>query len=148
MRDIKNKGVRSSYEISKKYEAGIILKGFEVKAILESKGRLNGAYVKFINNEPYLSNFELPIYSKANKNMEYNPRRDRKLLLNKSEITSLNRQVKEKNYTIIPMRIYRKNKFIKVEVALARGKKLYERKRDQIDQKQKLDLRRLQKSMY
>lgn len=148
MNDLRNKGALSNYEVSKKYEAGIILKGFEVKAILEGKGKLIGSFIKFVKGEPYLTNFELPLYSKTSKKMEYDPSRERKLLLKKTEISALHKQVKEKGLTIIPLRIYQKDKYIKVEIALAKGKKRHDKKRDEIESTQKMDLLRLQKNRY
>lgn len=148
MNDLRNKGALSNYDITKKYEAGIILRGYEVKAILEGKGKLMGSFVKFIKNEPYLTNFELPLYSKTSKKIEYYPGRERKLLLKKSEINALHKQVKEKGLTIIPLRIYKKDKFIKVEIALAKGKKRHDKKRDEIEATQKMDLLRMQRDRY
>jgi SsrA-binding protein len=123
-----NPGVNYHYQILEKFEAGIELKGFEVKAIKNNQGSLKGAYISYKNNELYLVNFNLPPYQPKNTPKDYQQDRDRKLLLKKGEINYLAGKLKEKGYTLIPLQIYSKNNLIKVEIALAKGLKKYEKK--------------------
>jgi SsrA-binding protein len=123
-----NPGVNYHYQILEKFEAGIELKGFEVKAIKNNQGSLRGAYISYKNNELYLVNFNLPPYQPKNTPKDYQQDRDRKLLLKKGEINYLASKLKEKGYTLIPLQIYSKNNLIKVEIALAKGLKKYEKK--------------------
>jgi len=123
-----NPGVNYHYQILEKFEAGIELKGFEVKAIKNNQGSLKGAYISYKNNELYLVNFNLPPYQPKNTPKDYQQDRDRKLLLKKSEINYLVSKLKEKGYTLIPLQIYSKNNLIKVEIALVKGLKKYEKK--------------------
>lgn len=123
-----NPGVNYHYQILEKFEAGIELKGFEVKAIKNNQGSLKGAYISYKNNELYLVNFNLPPYQPKNTPKDYQKDRDRKLLLKKSEINYLVSKLKEKGHTLIPLQIYSKNNLIKVEIALVKGLKKYEKK--------------------
>lgn len=123
---IQNKEALRNYEILEKFEAGLQLYGFEAKAIFNGKGSLKGSYVSKRGNELYLLNFNLPPYQEKNVPQFYDPSRPRKLLLKKKEINYLISKLKTKGLTIIPLRIYNKNRLIKVEIALARGLKKYE----------------------
>ncbi len=125
---VKNKKAYHDYEIIEKYEAGIKLKGSEVKSIREGHGDLKGSYVKIINDEIWLVGFNLPPYSKAPIVFDYDPVRPRKLLLNKSEIKRLRGKVEKQGYSIIPLEIYTKRNLLKLSIALARGLKKKEKK--------------------
>ncbi len=132
---IQNPDVYRHYEILERFTAGIELKGFEVKALFSGKGSLKGAYVSYFNNELFLKNFFIPPYQEKNVPKNYHPRRDRKLLLKKSEILHLIHRVKQPGLTIVPLRVYNKNRLIKVEIALVRGLKKYE-KREKIKKRE------------
>jgi len=123
---IQNKEVFKNYEILEKFEAGIELYGFEVKSIFSGKGSLKGSYVSKKGNELFLINFYLPPYQEKNTPSFYNPSRPRKLLLKRKEINYLLSKLKNKSLTIVPLRIYNKNRLIKVEIALVRGLKKFE----------------------
>ncbi len=143
---VKNKKASFNYHILDKMEAGLVLSGQEVKATREGKASLFGAYVTIKKGECYLVNCNISPYQPKNTPANYNPRRDRKLLLKKKEIDHLSGKTKEKGVTLIPLRIYTRKNLLKIEVGVARGKKKYDKreaiKRREIDR----DLRREIKS--
>lgn len=130
----KNKRASFDYELIEKYEAGLMLLGHEVKAVKDGQVNLSGAYIawKNINNksELYLVKAQISPYRLAGKLDDYNPKRDRKLLLNKSEISHLIGKTKQTGLTLIPVKIYTKRGLIKLEFALAKGKKKYDKRED------------------
>jgi SsrA-binding protein len=132
---IQNPGVHYHYQILESFEAGIELKGFEVKALREGKGSLKGSYVTIRDNEVYLVNFNIPPYQSKNTPKDYDENRPRKLLLKRKEIKYLIGKIKEKKSIIIPTKIYSKRNLIKVEIALAKALKKYE-KREKIKEKE------------
>jgi SsrA-binding protein len=132
---IQNPGVHYHYQILESFEAGIELKGFEVKALREGKGSLKGSYVTIKDNEVYLVNFNIPPYQPKNTPKDYDENRPRKLLLKRKEIKYLIGKIKEKKLVIIPTKIYSKRNLIKVEIALAKALKKYE-KREKIKEKE------------
>jgi SsrA-binding protein len=134
---VTNKRAEHDYFILDRYEAGIALKGTEVKSLRQGKANFLDAYVDFINGEAYLVNMHISEYTQGNR-FNHEEKRKRKLLLKKNEILKLQQKVKEKGFTVIPLRAYVKNGKIKIEIALARGKKLYD-KRESIAEK---DLKR------
>lgn len=134
---ITNKRAEHDYFIISRIEAGIELKGTEVKSLRNGKANFLDSYVDFINGEAFLVNMHISEYSHGNR-YNHEEKRKRKLLLNKAEIRKLQQKVKERGYTVIPLRAYLKNGKIKIEIALARGKKLYD-KRESIAKK---DLKR------
>lgn len=124
-----NKIIHREYSLLEKYEAGIVLTGAEVKAVRAGGMRLGKAYVRFIDNELYLVNAEVSIY-KFSRPQEYNPSRSRKLLLKRSELLRLQTKLKSvPNLTIVPVACYNKKSLIKLEIALAKGKRGWEKKR-------------------
>ncbi len=125
-----NKEAKLKYDILEKYEAGIVLEGPEVKS-LRTKGTVSfkDSFVKIINGEAWLYNLYIAPYKHATVSPP-DPLRTRKLLLHKREIMRLYGKVQEKGLTIIPLRLYWKNNKVKVEIALARGKKLHDRRRE------------------
>ncbi len=132
---IQNPGVHYHYQILESFEAGIELKGFEVKALREGKGSLKGSYVTIKDNEVYLVNFNIPPYQPKNTPKDYDENRPRKLLLKRKEIKYLIGKIKEKKIIIIPTKIYSKRNLIKVEIALAKALKKYE-KREKIKERE------------
>lgn len=125
---IENKKAYFNYEILDTYEAGIELLGYEVKAVRGSKGSLDGAHVTLRGNEAFIVGLLVSPYQEKNTPEEYNPRRERKLLLKKKELEVLTKRTGEKGLTIVPIKLYNKNSKIKVEVALVRGKKKYDKR--------------------
>ncbi len=132
---IQNPDAFRNYEILEKFVAGIKLKGFEVKSLLSGKGSLKGSYVSPEKNELYLKNFYLPPYQEKNTPKNYEPRRPRKLLLKRREIDYLIDKIKEPGKTLIPLKIFNQKRLLKVEIALVKGLKKYE-KRDKIKKRE------------
>jgi SsrA-binding protein len=124
-----NRKARHEYSILQVFEAGIVLVGTEVKALRQGKANLVDSYGKLKNGEVWLVNAHISEYTQGNIN-NHNPRRERKLLLNKSEIRKLIGKTREKGLTLVPLRLYFKNGKAKVELALAKGKKVYDKRRD------------------
>jgi SsrA-binding protein len=124
-----NRKARHEYTILQTIEAGIVLVGTEVKSLRQGKANLVDGYAKIENGELWLVNANISEYTQGNIN-NHDPRRERKLLLNKSEIRKLIGKTKEKGLTLIPLRFYFKNGKVKVELALAKGKKVYDKRRD------------------
>ena len=124
-----NRKARHDYFIDEKYEAGIALVGTEVKSIRAGKVSLRDSYAEVVNGEAYLQNMHISPYDKGSR-FNHDPKRPRKLLLHKREIKKLLGQTTQKGYTLIPLRLYFKRGKVKVELALARGKKLYDKRQD------------------
>lgn len=139
-----NKKARHDYHIDDEFEAGIVLVGTEVKSIREGRVSFKDSYADIKRNEIFLRNLHISPYSFAYYD-NHESLRTRKLLLHKQEIKKLIIKVREKGYTIIPLKIYFKNNKIKVKIGLAKGKKLYD-KRESIKEKDvKRDLDRERK---
>lgn len=122
-----NRKAHFDYFISDTFEAGICLEGSEVKSLREGNANLNDCYVQIKNSEVYLIGLYIKPFEKASS---YAPdsKRTRKLLLQKREIFRLSQKTKEKGLTIIPTKMYFKNNLVKVEIGLAKGKKLYDKR--------------------
>lgn len=128
-----NKKAYHDFFIEEKYECGIALVGTEVKSLRMGKCSLKEAYVRIVNGEAVISGMHISPYEKGNI-FNRDPVRDRKLLLHKKEINRLLGRIKEKGYTLVPLQVYLKDQLVKVEIGLARGKKLYD-KRDDLKKK-------------
>jgi len=129
-----NRKAYHDYDIIETYEAGIVLTGTEVKSLREGRANLKDSYVIIKEAEAWLLNCHISPYSHGNI-MNHDPVRTRKLLFHKKEIQRLMGQIAKKGYTLIPLKIYFKGSWAKVEVALARGKRKYE-KRDRIRERE------------
>ncbi len=129
-----NRKANFQYVILKKYEAGMVLLGTEVKSLREAKVNMQDAYAKFIDDELWLVNCHISEYKFGNIN-NHEPLRNRKLLLNKTELRKIKSQLQEKGLTMIPLRMYFINAKAKVELGIAKGKKLYD-KRETIKQRE------------
>lgn len=124
-----NKTYHLNYTPIEKYEAGVVLTGAEVKSVKKGRIKLENSFVKILGNEVYLVNAEIPIYEFA-RPQEYDPRRTRKLLLHKREIVRLKTKMKKGgNLTVVPTSCYNKKGLIKIQIALSRGKRRWERKK-------------------
>jgi SsrA-binding protein len=123
-----NKKAFHNFEIIEKYEAGIMLVGSEVKSIREGKVNLKDAYVDMRLQEAILVNSHISAYSNASYN-NHEPERERKLLLHKQELLKIDRKVKTRGVTVVPLRMFFTSKgLVKVEIAVAKGKRLYDKK--------------------
>ncbi len=124
-----NKKARHEYFLDEFFEAGIELAGTEVKSLRMGKCSIKEAWVRIQNGEVFLYQMHISPYEKGNL-FNRDPLRPRKLLLHKAQIRKLEQQIKTKGYTIVPVRVYFKKSLAKVEIALARGKKLYDKRAD------------------
>jgi SsrA-binding protein len=132
--EIKNRSVYHEYFIDVKYEAGMVLMGTEVKSIRDGKVSFNDSYCLIHKGEIWIKSLHIAEYSHGNIN-NHEAMRDRKLLLQKKEIKKIESKLKEKGYTLVPLRIYLNEKgLIKIEIGLAKGKKLHD-KRETLRQK-------------
>lgn len=125
-----NKKARHDYFIEKIYEAGLVLKGTEVKSIRQGRVNLKESYVIVKDGEIFVFGMHVSPYKEGNIFNE-DPLRTRKLLLNKSEIRRISQEVKLAGSTVVPLRLYFKNGRAKLEIALAKGKKLYDKRESQ-----------------
>lgn len=126
---ISNRKARHDYQILDVYEAGIVLKGSEVKSLRQGRANLQDSYADVKRGEVWLHNMHISPFEQANR-FNHDPVRDRKLLLNKSEIRKLIGKTTEKGLTLVPLKVYFKKGIAKVELALAKGKKDYDRRED------------------
>ncbi len=145
--EILNKRAKHEYTFIDVVEAGIVLQGTEIKSIRQSKVNLRDAYCLFKKGELYIKSMFIKEYEHGNI-FNHEPRRTRKLLLKKGELKKLEKRVKERGFTIVPYRLYLNERGIaKLEIALAQGKKTFD-KRESIKQKdQKRDLARMKKNL-
>jgi len=131
-----NKRANFDYEILGKYEAGIVLLGYEVKSIKTGHIDLKGSYVTLKKNPnkdlpaAYLTNCHIPLYKHAGKMPNYDPYQPRKLLLKSSEISRIVGKKQEKGLTLVPIRVYNKGSLIKLEFGIGRGKKKVDKRED------------------
>ena len=128
-----NKKAYYDYFIDEKYEAGLVLHGTEVKSLRQGKCSIKEAYIQIINGEVFVINMNITPYEKGNI-FNKDPLRPKKLLLHQSEINKLEGQTSQKGFTIVPLQVYLSKGRVKMEIGLARGKKLYD-KRDSIAKK-------------
>ncbi len=123
-----NRKARFDYEILDKYEAGIELLGAEVKSVRGGRMSLEGAFVIVRGGEVFLINSNIPAYQPLNAPKDYDPLRNRRVLLTKKEIHELADGEKNKSLTIVPISVYNKNRKIKIEIALVKGKKKHDKR--------------------
>ncbi len=136
-----NKKAYHDYFIDEKYEAGIELFGTEVKSIRMGKCSVKESFVRVDKGEIYVFGMNISPYEKGNI-FNKDPLRIRKLLLHKSEIQKLDENIAQKGYTLVPLSVYFKGSLVKVEIGLARGKKLYDKRDDIAKKDQKRELER------
>jgi len=126
-----NKQAGFSYDLLEKFEAGIVLLGHEVKSVKQGQISIKSAYITIKHTpkpELYLINATISRYQKAGALPNYDPLRERKLLLQKNELSRLIGKLEQKGLTLLPVRVYTKHNLVKMEIALGRGKKLFEKK--------------------
>jgi len=136
-----NRKARHDYFIEETYEAGIALKGTEVKSLRAGKVNLKDSYAQVENGEMYIFNMHISPYEQGNR-FNVDPVRPRKLLLHKSEINRLYGKVKQQGLTLVPLKLYFKRGRVKVELALARGKKLYDKREAMAERDARRDVER------
>lgn len=124
-----NKKARHDYAVIETFEAGMVLKGTEIKSIRQRRVNLKDGFARVRNGEIYLMNVHISPYEQGNI-FNHDPLRTRKLLLHKKQITKINQEMKNPGITLIPLKIYIKNGFAKVLLGLAKGKKQYDKRED------------------
>lgn len=125
---VDNRKAHFNYEILEKYEAGIELLGFEVKSVKKGQGSLEGAYVIVRGGEAYVVGMNIPPYQQNNTPKDYEPVRNRRLILGKKEIAELANIDAGKGLTIVPISIYNKGPYVKLSIAVVRGKKKFDKR--------------------
>ena len=131
--EILNRKASHDYFIKDRYEAGIELKGTEIKSIRKGSANISDAYARIKNNEVFLTNMYIAKYEEGNR-FNHDERRERKLLLHKKEIIKINHEIITNRYTLIPLKLYFKKNKVKIELGVCQGKKLYD-KREAVKQK-------------
>lgn len=143
--NIRNKKASFEYAFIDKYVAGIQLNGTEIKSIRDSKASINEAYCFVKDSEIFIKNMHIAIYEAGSYN-NHDPKRDRKLLLNKTEIKKIEKKMKDKGLTLIPLVLFLNEKGLaKIEIAIAKGKKLYDKRESLKEQDSKRMIGRLMK---
>ena len=140
---IRNKKAGFNFELLERYEAGVELWGTEVKSLRGGQGKLEGAHVVVRGGEAYLVGASIPAYQKANAPKDYDPERVRRLLLKKKEIVELFTESEKKGLTIVPVRWYNREGRLKLEIAVARGKKKHDKRESIKERESSRALRRL-----
>lgn len=136
-----NKKAYHEYFIDEKYEAGIVLHGTEVKSLRQGQCSIKEAFIRVENGEIFIYGMHISPYEKGNI-FNKDPLRVRKLLLHKNEIDKIQGKTKEKGITIVPLKVYFSKRLVKIEIGLARGKKLYDKRNDIAKKDQKREAER------
>ncbi|EFW04865.1 SsrA-binding protein [Coprobacillus cateniformis] len=142
-----NKKAYHDYFILDTYEAGIELQGTEIKSIRKGSVNLKDSFIRIRNDEAFIDNMHIASYEQGNR-FNHEPLRQRKLLLHKKEIKKLQKELKENGLTIVPTKLYFNTSKLKVEIALARGKKLYDKRQDLKEKDSKRDIEKALKNAY
>jgi SsrA-binding protein len=140
-----NRKARHDYHLLERVEAGIVLTGTEVKSLRDGRATLAQSWADVRNGEVWLQGAEIATYAQGNT-ANHDPTRPRKLLLHRREIDRLYAQVREKGLTLVPTRLYFKDGRVKIEIALARGKDVRDKRRTVVDREAKRDMERALKS--
>jgi SsrA-binding protein len=141
-----NRKARHDYDIIETYEAGIALTGSEIKSLRNGRMNLRGSYARIMNGEVYLLDAHIPIYEQSGTHFNHEPTRPRKLLLHRREINRLGGSLREKGLTLVPLKVYFRGRLAKVELGVARGKKLYDKREDVAKREAQRDIERTMKS--
>ncbi len=145
---VSNKKARFDFELLETFEAGISLLGTEVKSVRSNQGRLEGGHVIVRGDEAFLVNISIPAYQKANSPKDYDPERPRKLLLTQKEIRHLEEKSEKQGLTLVPIKWYNKNNRLKLEIAVARGKKKADKRQSIKERDTKRDIERELKQKF
>lgn len=144
---IKNRKARHEFDVEETYEAGLVLRGTEVKSLRQGKASLKEAFAYMKDGEVWLRDMYIKPYEHASYS-NHNDRRERKLLLNKREIREIDQSINQKGYTLIPLKLYFKKGYAKVLMGLAKGKKHHDKRQDIKERDQKRELERQYKGTY
>lgn len=142
-----NRKARHDYELYDRYEAGLELKGTEIKSIRRGKVQLKDSYISFYNNEAYIKGMHISPYEFGNI-FNHDETRDRKLLLHKKEIRKLYQDTRIKGYTVVPVGLYLSKGLAKLEIALAKGKNLHDKRESQKAKDAKREIEKALKNQY
>ena len=145
--EIINRKARFNYTIIDEYECGIELKGTEIKSIRRGKVQLKDSYISVYNNEAYIKGMHISPYEFGNI-FNHDETRDRKLLLHKKEIRKLYQDTRIKGYTVVPVRLYLSKGLAKLEIALAKGKNLHDKRESQKAKDAKREIEKALKNQY
>jgi SsrA-binding protein len=137
---VKNRKAGFTYHILKTYEAGISLKGSEVKSIRDGKVNIENSYGRIVGGEVYLYDMHISPYDKASTSID--PKRERKILLHKGQIRKIESGLQNKGMTLIPLEIYIEKGLVKVKIGLAKGKRIYEKRDKIIENVQRREIRK------
>jgi SsrA-binding protein len=140
-----NRKARHDYFIEESYEAGVVLFGSEIKSIRAGRCNLRGSYARTLNGEVWLYDAHISPYEQSGTHFNHEPTRPRKLLLRRREISRIVGQIERQGYTLVPLRVYLKGRIAKVEVGLAKGKKLFDKREDIAERQAKRDIDRAMK---
>lgn len=127
--EIVNRKARHDFIVDETYEAGLILKGTEVKSLRQGKASFTDSFAYMDNGEVWLKDLYIKEFDHGSY-FNHDPRRKRKLLLNRNEIQKIDKALKQKGYTLVPLKIYFKKGYAKILIGLARGKKMYDKRQD------------------
>ncbi len=141
-----NRKARHDYFIDESYEAGVALTGSEIKSIRAGRINLRGSYARVVNGEVWMYDVHISPYDQSGKFFNHEPTRPRKLLLHRREISRILGQVERQGFTLVPLRLYFKGRNAKIDLGLARGKKLYDKRDDIATRDAKRDIERAMKS--
>lgn len=142
-----NKRAGFDYTLGEHYEAGLVLTGNEVKSVKTGHASLKGSFVTVKGNELYLTNAFIPRYAQAHRDTKHEDTRSRKLLLRKREIRSLIGKSRTSGLTLVPLRLYTKKQLVKLEFAVGKGKKAYDKRSDIAKREAKRKMERAIKSL-
>lgn len=141
-----NRRARHDYEIEETYEAGLALTGSEIKSVRGGRVNLRGSFARVVNEEVFAFDMHISPYEQSGTYFNHNPTRPRKLLLHRREIKRLLGLVQQKGMTLVPLRVYFRGKHAKLELGVARGKKLYDKREDIARRDAQRDIERAIKS--
>lgn len=139
-----NRKASHDYYLEDRYEVGLVLTGTEIKSLRKGKAQFKDAYISFVKGEAFIKEMHIAPYDHGNI-FNHDETRERKLLLHKYEIRKLQQKVKLKGYTLVPTKLYLKKGRAKLEIALAKGKNLYDKRQDQKDRDVKREIEKAMK---
>lgn len=142
-----NRKASHEYFLEDRFEVGLVLQGTEIKAIRKGSVQLKDSFISFINNEAFIKGMHIPPYEFGNR-FNHDETRPRKLLLHKEEIKKLQGKVKLKGYTIVPVSLYLEKGLAKMEIALARGKNLHDKRESEKARDAKREIEKAMKNQY
>ena len=142
-----NRKARHEYELFDRFEAGLELQGTEIKSIRKGKVQLKDSFVSFVNGEAFIKGMHISPYEFGNR-FNHDETRDRKLLLHKNEIHKLYQSTRTKGYTVVPVKVYLNHGLAKMEIALARGKNLHDKKESEKERDAKREISKALKNQY